>query len=46
MTRLTNYYNNLSADYSKPELISHEPAVKLLGYAETYISLYKPKAKT
>ena len=39
MTKLTNYYNDLSADYSKPELVSNEHSVKLLRDAETYISL-------
>ncbi len=39
MTKQTNYYNNLSADYSKPGLVSNEQAVELLRDAETYISL-------
>jgi hypothetical protein len=39
MTKQTNYYNNLSADYSKPRLVSNELAVGLLINAETYISL-------
>ncbi|MBR8833793.1 MAG: hypothetical protein DSM106950_07060 [Stigonema ocellatum SAG 48.90 = DSM 106950] len=39
MTRLTNYYNDLSADYSKPELVSNELVVKLISDAETYIHL-------
>ena len=39
MTKQTNYYNNLSADYSHPGLVSNELAVKLLGDAESYIFL-------
>ena len=39
MTKQTNYYNNLSADYSQPGLVSNELAVKLLGDAESYIFL-------
>ncbi|MBD2344337.1 hypothetical protein [Anabaena subtropica] len=39
MTKQTNYYNDLLVDYSKPELVSNELAVKLLRDAETYISL-------
>ncbi|MBO3459420.1 hypothetical protein G7B40_002655 [Aetokthonos hydrillicola Thurmond2011] len=38
MTRLTNYYNELCADYSKPGLVSDEQVVKLLNDAEIYIS--------
>lgn len=34
-----NYYEELSADYSKPGLVSEEIAEKLLQDAETYISL-------
>jgi hypothetical protein len=39
MTKRTNYYSDLSADYSKPVLVANELAVKLLRDAETYISL-------
>jgi hypothetical protein len=39
MTKQTNYYNDLSADYSQPGLVSNELALKLLGDAESYISL-------
>lgn len=39
MTKRTNYYKELSADYSKPGLVSNELVVKLLQDAETYISL-------
>ncbi|GAB1542213.1 hypothetical protein NUACC21_48870 [Scytonema sp. NUACC21] len=39
MTKQTNYYNDLSADYSKSGLVSHELAVRLLINGETYISL-------
>jgi hypothetical protein len=39
MTRQRNYYNELSADYSKPGLISNELAVRLLINGEIYISL-------
>jgi hypothetical protein len=35
----TNYYKELSADYSKPDIIADELVVKLLNEAETYISL-------
>ncbi|MBW4597958.1 MAG: hypothetical protein KME46_34910 [Brasilonema angustatum HA4187-MV1] len=43
MTKRTNYYNNLSADYSKPRLISDELRVGLLSNGEKYISLYEQK---
>jgi hypothetical protein len=39
MTKRTNYYKELSADYSKPGLVSKELASKLIQDAETYISL-------
>lgn len=39
MTKQTNYYNNLSADYSQPGLVYNELAVKLLGDAKSFISL-------
>jgi len=39
MTRQRNYYNELSADYSKLGLISNELAVRLLINGEIYISL-------
>ncbi|WP_414582606.1 hypothetical protein [Scytonema sp. PCC 10023] len=39
MTKQTNYYNNLSADYSQPKLVSNELALRLVGNAETYIFL-------
>ncbi|MBD2533056.1 hypothetical protein H6G97_27200 [Nostoc flagelliforme FACHB-838] len=39
MTKRTNYYNDLLVDYSKPELVSNELAMKLLKDAETYLSL-------
>lgn len=39
MPKRTNYYKELSADYSKPGLVDNELAVKLLQDAETYISL-------
>ncbi|MEH2239110.1 hypothetical protein [Nostoc sp.] len=39
MTKRTNYYNDLLVDYSKPELVSNELALKLLRDAETYVSL-------
>lgn len=38
MTKRTNYYSELCADYSKPELVDNELVVKLLKHAETYIS--------
>ena len=37
--RRFNYYRDLLTDYSKPDLISNELAVKLLNDAEAYISL-------
>lgn len=39
MTKRTNYYKELSADYSKPGLVANELAKKLLKDAETYNSL-------
>lgn len=39
MAKRTNYYKELSADYSKPGLVSSELADKLIKDAETYISL-------
>lgn len=39
MKKRTNYYNNLSADYSQPRVVSNRLAVKLLRDAESYISL-------
>ncbi len=39
MTRQTNYYYDLSANYSKPGLVSYELAVKLIEDAQRYISL-------
>lgn len=39
MTKRTNYYKNLLVDYSKPQLVSNELAVKLFTDAETYVSL-------
>lgn len=39
MTKRTNSYTELSADYSKPGLVSNELVVKLLQDAETYIFL-------
>ncbi|GAB1540510.1 hypothetical protein NUACC21_31790 [Scytonema sp. NUACC21] len=38
MTKRTSYYSDLSADYSIPERVSNELAVKLLRDGETYIS--------
>ncbi|MBW4568768.1 MAG: hypothetical protein KME31_12300 [Tolypothrix carrinoi HA7290-LM1] len=43
MTKRTNYYNDLSGDYSKPGLVSNEQAVELLRDAETYISQREEK---
>jgi len=39
MRQRTNYYEDLSADYSKPEPVSYELVIQLLNDAETYISL-------
>ena len=39
MTRRTNYYQELLADYSKAKLVSNELAIQLLNDAEKYISL-------
>lgn len=39
MLKRTNYYKDLSADYSKPGLVSDELASKLIKDAENYISL-------
>lgn len=39
MTKRTNYYKDLSADYSKPRLISDELSAKLIKEAEKYIVL-------
>jgi hypothetical protein len=39
MVKKTNYYKELSADYSKPGLICNELAAKLIKEAEHYISL-------
>lgn len=39
MTKRTNYYKELSADYSKPRLVSTSLVAKLLNDAESYISL-------
>lgn len=39
MKRRTNYYKDLSADYSKPGLVGSELASKLIKDAEAYISL-------
>lgn len=39
MSKRTNYYKDLSADYSKPGVVDNELVLKLLQDAETYISL-------
>lgn len=41
MTKETNYYNELSVDYSKPKLVANEKSLEMLEYAEEYISLYE-----
>lgn len=38
MTKRINYYKDLSADYSKPGLVSDELAAKLIEEAEKYLS--------
>lgn len=38
MKKRTNYYNDLSVDYSQPGLVSNQLTIKLLGDAESYIS--------
>lgn len=43
MAKRTNYYKELSADYSKPGLVSNELASKLINDAEEYISLAEKK---
>lgn len=43
MTKRINHYKDLSADYSKPGLVSNELAYKLIKAAETYISLREEK---
>lgn len=39
MAKRSNYYKDLSTDYSKPKLVDNELVVKLLQDAETFISL-------
>lgn len=39
MKKRTNYYKDLSADYSKPGLVSEELKTKLISDAETFILL-------
>jgi hypothetical protein len=39
MTKRTNYYNDLSADYSRPGLVSPEMAAKLIAEGERLITL-------
>jgi hypothetical protein len=43
LVKRTNYYRDLAADYSKPELIAQELASRLILNAKTYIALKEPK---
>ena len=42
MNKRVNYYQNLSADYSKPRLVSEEKKKQLLELSRDLISLKEP----
>lgn len=43
MNKRTNYYKDLSADYSRPGLVSPELAKKLIQQAEEIVAMKEPK---